>query len=115
MNHIFFGALGPFVVLAVLYLLRQRRASLRGLVFAPVLMLCGSIWAILPDLPRYAGLHTLYLQLMSDPRTNIFFFHHYIDLVETDSPYYNIGVIAMVCALFAVAWWELRRGEMTGA
>jgi uncharacterized membrane protein YwaF len=114
LNHVFFGALLPFVVAAIVYAANGFRASRRGLIMAPAFLALGAIWALAPDLPRFLGMHDLYLRLMADPRTNIFYFHHFIDLVETDTPYYNVAMVTIVVALFAAAWRELRRTEGSG-
>jgi hypothetical protein len=110
-NQIFLGAWGPFMLAALLYLLRGCRAGLVLLIVTPLLMTAGALWAVVPDLPRLFGLQALYLRLSMDPRTDFFLWHHAIDQIETDSRWYAAGIVLMAAALLAAAVREVRRAE----
>jgi hypothetical protein len=102
MNHILLGVLLPFLVSSVVYLFRGLRASMRMLVITPLLMGGMAAWAVAPDIPRAVGAQELYLRLSFDPRCNVFLWHYSIDLVETDSVWWLVGLITiMICMLMA--------------
>jgi hypothetical protein len=82
------------------------------LVVGPAFMAAGALWAVVPDLPRLVGHHDLYLRWASDPRMNLFFWHHAIDAVEGYTALGHAGVCLMLASLLAVAWRELKRREM---
>lgn len=112
MNHLLAGALIPFAVAAVVYLARGCRASLRFLLLTPLAMFLGAVWAVIPDLPRIIGWHTMDRRLAStQPWIDIFVWHYTINSHETPSPWYSVGFVVMMAALLAVAWRELRRME----
>lgn len=114
MNQLLLGASIPFLVAACLYAARHARASLPLLVATPCAMAALAVWAVVPDLPRLAGLHTLYLKLAADPRIDIFLWHYTIDAMEFDSPGYGVGLAALAAALLAAAWRELSLRESEG-
>ena len=114
MNQILLGALLPFLVSAVLFARSKCRASMAMLVLTPVLMVLGSVWAIVPDLPRVFGHYNLYHRLSMDPRMNIFFWHYTIDQVESDLLPYHAGIVVMFILLLAAAWRELYLRESKG-
>ena len=111
MNQIVIGAAASFCVAAVIYLCRRCRAGMALLVGAPLFMALGSLWAVVPDLPRLWGDHQLYSRLSHDPRMNIFLFHYAIDQTESDSSWWFVLFVAMVGALIFVAWRELALRE----
>lgn len=111
MNQFLLGASFPFIVACIVYAARRFRAGLVMLVGTPAAMaLCG-LWAIVPDLPRVIGWHSLYSRLAQDPRTNVFFWHYAIDRVEQDSIWFNVLFLLMFASLLAAAWREVRRAE----
>jgi hypothetical protein len=107
MNQILFGASVVFLPAALIYAIRGFRASLRMLVWAPVLMAAGALWAIVPDIPRVIGWYDLYHRLALDPRMNIFLWHYSIDQVEVDALWYLPAGVLMLGGLLAAAWREL--------
>ncbi len=107
MNQILLGATPPFLIAAVIYVARRRRASLCMLVAAPIAMLLSSVWAVVPDIPRLLGMSDLYVRLARDSRCNIFWWHYSIDNAETDSRWYAVGIVLMAAAMLYVAWREL--------
>lgn len=107
MNQLLLGAAIPFCAAAVVYAVRGGRAGLGLLIGTPVTMAACAIWAVVPDLPRFVGLHALYLRLSMDPRMNMFFWHYSIDRTETDSPWYAAGFALLAAALLLAAWREL--------
>lgn len=111
MNQILLGAAIPFFPALLWVAVRGWRASARMLIWTPVGMLLGAVWAVIPDLPRLFGAHGLYSRLARDPRTDLFFWHYTIDRVETDSSLYHAGLVLMGGLLLAAAWRELRRVE----
>ena len=115
MTHIFIGTLIPFLIAAILYVRRRGRASLPLLIWTPFCMLLGATGAILPDIPRLLGRVNLYFDLRHNPRMDIFFWHHTIDLVEGESVWYSTGMTAAVAVLLGclvlAAWRELYLSE----
>lgn len=112
MNQAVLGASIPFAVLVIVYLARHCRAGWKLLVGGPLLMLLGSLWATVPDLPRFWGDFALYNKLARDPRTDIFLWHHTIDQMESSNPQWALPVLlVMVGALLFAAWRELRAVE----
>lgn len=111
MNHVLVGAGIPFILCLAVYVVRNGRASFAWLVATPVAMLLGALWALVPDLPRMLGMHGLYLRWMHDPRMNIFFWHHRLDEIESDTPLAIVGCVLQVFMLFWIAWRELRLRE----
>jgi hypothetical protein len=105
------GASFAFVVGLAVYAFRRGRASLRFLLFLPAFMALGALWAIVPDLPRAVGWSDLYYRMSTDPRSDIFFWHYSIDLVERHAPWHAPLVLLMMCTLLAMAWRELRLRE----
>ena len=113
MNHVLLGASIPFLAAAVVYALRGFRAGLAGLIGTPLAMAAFGLWAAAPDLPRMIGMHDLYMRLYLDPRMNIFFWHYAIDQIETDSPWYAVGIAFLAAGLLAAALRELRLRDRT--
>jgi len=111
MNQLLLGAAIGCVPFAVWYALRRFRASPAMLIFAPLAMAAGALWAVAPDLPRLLGQHALYHRWARDPRTDIFFWHYTIDRLESDSSLYHAGLTLLGAALLTIAWRELRRAE----
>ena len=111
MNQVVLGASFAYVVGVVVYICRGFRASLRLLLLTPLGMAAGALWAILPDLPRAVGWHSLYARLANDPRTDIFLWHYTIDRIETDTILNTPVFVLMVLSLLAAAWRELRLRE----
>jgi hypothetical protein len=107
-NHLFVGALIPFLVALGWYLRRGYRASVCLLVVAPVAMFLGATWAVLPDLPRTFGFGEFRHEIAMNPAIDIFFWHYTINQHEHPSPWFSVGMVAMVAALLAAAWRELR-------
>ncbi len=113
MNHVMIGAGIPFLLALPFLYWRRGRLPLSVLIALPLAMIACAVWAVVPDIPRITGHGDLYLRLMHDPRMNIFFWHYRIDQIETESSLYNVGVAALLAALLAVAWNELRISEKT--
>ena len=111
MNQVFIGAATPFLVALFLYSIKKGRASLRLLILTPVFMATGVLLAVFPDIPRLLGNMELYHKLARDTRSDIFLWHHSIDLVEGDAPWYTLGVVLMALCLIAAAWRELKQSE----
>ena len=111
MNQIFIGACIPFLVALIIYGVRRGRASLLLLIITPVCMAIGALVAHVPDLPRLFGNMDLYHKLAKDPRMDYFLWHHSIDLVEGDTPWYTLGVVLMAFCLIIAAWRELKQSE----
>ncbi|MEI6564068.1 MAG: hypothetical protein WCO42_07165 [bacterium] len=111
MNHALIGALFPFTIAAILYVIRRGRASMKMLIIAPLGMIVCGLWAVAPDLPRLFGMQSLYLKLAADPRINICFWHYYIDQVETDSSWYSVWLFLMGMTVILVALRELSQQE----
>lgn len=111
MNQIVLGASGPFLVVVLVYLVRRGRVGPVFLACSPLLLILGSIWAVVPDLPRLIGRKDLYDRLAQDPRTDIFLYHYTIDRMETDSAWWVVAFVAMVGTLTYMAWRQLSRAE----
>ncbi len=107
MNHLFVGAVIPFFLGMLWYARRRLRATPAMLVTVPFAMFLCATWAVLPDLPRTFGFGAYDHVIMNDPRIDIFFWHYTINLHESYSPWFNIGFVAMLAALFGAAWREL--------
>ena len=109
MNHIIVGMAFPYLVGVFVYALRRGRASLRTLVLVPWFMFLGAAWAVLPDLPRIVGWHSMDERLASTNQwIDIFFWHYTINRHESASPWFNVAFVFAVVTLFAAAWRELR-------
>ena len=111
MNQVILGAAAPFLLALLIYLVRRMRAGNWWLVLTPLLMVMGSVWAVLPDIPRLLGMRDLYFRLAEDPRTDIFLFHYTIDRIEIDTPWWGALFVLMAGTMLAIAWRELRRCE----
>lgn len=111
MNHLLVGAGIPFIVAAFIYTLNRMRASVKMLFMAPLAMVLGAAWAVLPDLPRTFGLAEFDKRVSMNPAIDIFFWHYTINRHESASPLLNLGFVAMLVGLFWAAWRELRRLE----
>lgn len=107
MNQIMLGAFFPFVGGTLIYLFKRGRAPFWLLILTPIAMAIGSIWAVIPDIPRIIGMYDLYLRLANDPACDIFLWHYTIDQIETDTPIYAFGSIIMAASLLYAAWKEL--------
>ena len=107
MNHLVIGAALPFVAGLLLYVLRNRRIGIAGLVLWPLGMFIGMILAVLPDVPRVLGYSKLYSRLSQDHRCDIFFRHYSIDQVESDTSLFAIPLVFMCGFLLFVAYREL--------
>jgi len=109
MNHILAGSVIPFLVAAVFYLRRGGRASARLLFLTPLCMFLGAVWAVLPDVPRIVGWHSLDQRLAStNPWIDVFFWHYTINCHENASPWFSVAFVSMVACLFIAGWRELR-------
>lgn len=111
LNQLLLGAAFPFLGGVLWYIARRGRAGLPWLIGVPAAMAISALWAIAPDIPRLLGLQNLYLQLMNDPRCDIFFWHYSIDRQESFAPWYGIGWAVMLGALIWIALRELHRRE----
>ncbi len=111
MNHLFIGAVFPFLLGLLAYSLRRFHASLTLLILTPLAMLACATWAVLPDLPRTFGFDGFDDRISMNPIIDIFFWHYTINLHESYSPWFNIGFVTMLAALFYAAWRELHRAE----
>jgi hypothetical protein len=108
MNQILLGAIIPFFVAFLVYICRKFRASLAMLITVPFAIMASVIWAIAPDLPRFFGNMELYYKLSFNPKCDIFLWHYSIDLVETDSGWYGVGLLAVIACMLFAAWREIR-------
>jgi len=113
MNQLVLGASIPFAAALVVYAARGCRATVRWLVLTPLLTAAGALWAVVPDLPRLAGRHGLYLRLTHDPRMDVFFWHYTIDKLESDTIWYTPVFVLILCALLFIAWRQLSLAEET--
>lgn len=113
MNHIIIGVAIPYVLAVIVYLARKCRASFNLLIVAPVFMTIGAVWACIPDIPRLFRNRELYNQLHRDPRSDIFFWHYSIDIVEQPTPLWFILLLIVLLSLLAAAWRELWIRERT--
>jgi hypothetical protein len=113
MNQILLGAAFPFLLALLMYACRRARAPLWLLLWTPYLMALSALWAVAPDLPRLLGNYALYDRLSLDPRMNMFYWHYSIDMTESDSPWYALGLVLMLAGLLAAAWRELHLAEKT--
>ncbi len=113
MNQLLLGASIPFLVGAIFYASNRGRATLKLLIITPCCMAVGSLWAIAPDIPRIIGMTSLYHQLATDPRCDLFFWHYTIDKHEVDSPIYALVFTLILLALLLVALRELTLEEGT--
>lgn len=111
MNHILVGASIPFAVACVWYAARRGRTSLRFLVLVPCTMALGALWAIVPDLPRLVGRVALHQRLTADPRCDLFFWHHTLDRIETNSIWTTPVFVLMLLGLLFAGWRTLRAAE----
>jgi hypothetical protein len=116
MHQLLLGASIPMLIAFGIYLARGRRASLPWLVLTPLAAGAGAMWAVIPDIPRALGLHTLYLNLSNAPWTNIFFWHYTIDRIEhltleRVTPLFTLVLTALILALLGVALRELTLRE----
>jgi hypothetical protein len=107
MNEVLIGASLPFAITFVLYVVRGFRASNRMLVWGPVAMGLSGAWAVVPDMPRLWGDLELYNELHHHPQCWVWYFHCQIDRVETDSPIWSVGFVAVGVLLLVAAWREL--------
>lgn len=111
MNHLFIGAVVPLLAGALCYMVLKFRAPLWLLVLVPAAMAISMLWAVAPDLPRLFGMHDLYMKLYLDPASDLFYWHYSIDLVESDSNGWAVGLAAIVILMHAAALGELHRLE----
>jgi hypothetical protein len=111
MNQIVMGASLPFILAALIYLVRRGRVGLAWLIWTPGAMILCATWAVVPDLPRLFGMHDLYTKMAHDPRTDIFMWHYTIDRIEQDSPLFLVGFVTMALSLIITAWRVLHRRE----
>lgn len=111
MNHLFVGAVFPFVAGAIFYAVRGGRASLQSLLIVPGAMFLCATWAVLPDLPRTFGLTGFQHAISMNPRIDLFFWHYTLNNHESHSPWFSVGFVFMLLCLFYAAWRELRREE----
>ena len=111
MNHLVIGAAIPYIIATAVYVSRGCRAGLSFLLGVPVFLALGSLWAVVPDLPRLIGRMDLYRRWSFDPRMNVFFFHHAIDSFESYSPVWLVLFMLMIGSLLAAAWRELYLAE----
>jgi len=124
-NHLFVGALIPFLIGLIVYAIKKGQVSVPWLLLMPIFMFIGATWAVIPDLPRTFGSILPGLNFFgvdwqvldakmasaSNPWIDIFFWHYTINLHESTSPWFSIGFVAMLILLFWVAWRELRKTE----
>lgn len=113
MNQILLGAAVPFLVAVLLYACLRARAPLWLLLWTPYCMALSALWAVAPDLPRLFDNYALYDRLSLDPRMNMFYWHYSIDMTESDSRWYALGLVVMLACLLAAVWRELYRVEKT--
>ena len=111
MNQLFLGAAVPFAVALLVYCSRRGRASTALLVVTPLAMAVSTLWAVIPDIPRLAGMHDLYLRLSKDPRMDVFYWHYTIDLREGDSPWFAAGIVVLLACLLYATWREVALRE----
>jgi len=111
MNHLFVGALIPFIVAAAVYVRRRFRASAAMLLVVPASMFLGATWAVLPDLPRTFGLAGFDHEIAMNPVIDVFFWHYTINQHESASPWFNLGFVALLSGVFFAAWRELKLTE----
>ena len=109
--HLLIGAAVPFLAGLVVYTCRRFRAGFRLLILTPVFTGLCMAWASAPDIPRVLGFHDFYIQIHTDPRINIFFWHYTIDRVETESPFYVAAFVLLCVAFVLAAWRELYLAE----
>jgi len=107
MNQVFLGAVIPYGVILLLYWRRSCRASFSMLIAAPLITVLSALWAVVPDIPRILGMPELYETLARARWTNIFYFHHAIDMVEPDVSGYLYGIAVIALSYMAAAWREL--------
>jgi len=107
MNHFLYGATIPFVVGALIYLVRGCRANLVMLIFIPLAMGGLAVWACAPDIPRMLGFHQYYMQIHSTSHINIFLWHYTIDQNEIESSWYAVGIGLEGAAVMAAAIRQL--------
>lgn len=107
MNHFVLGASIPFLIGLVFYALRGFRANFSFLITLPLTMSAVGLWAVIPDIPRFLGMQTLYHRLSRDPRCNIFLWHYSIDAIEKESLLPSVFFIVLLMALLAIAMREL--------
>lgn len=109
------GAILPFIWGGILYLRgRQENRPWWFFILWPGFMAAGAFWAVVPDLPRLVGAHSLYLRLSRLPICDIFFGHYTIDRIEFDSPVFVVAWFAMAYAVIAAALDALIRAEKPG-
>jgi len=111
MNQIVLGMSLPFAICAALYLKQRGMLGWRILIGAPLAMLAGGAWAIVPDFPRLWGDLVWYTDLHHHPHCWIWFNHCHIDRNETDSPLWIALFLAMTCSALAAVWREIARSE----
>lgn len=116
MHHVIIGASLPFLIGSIIYLHHGGRASLRLLIIMPASMALGAMWAVIPDIPRLLGFHSVYMRMADDPRINLFFWHYTLDEVEhlyfePLAPMFNAVFAMLVMAVLMMAWQELFQSE----
>jgi len=116
MHQLILGATIPLTLALVIYLIRRCRAPMWLLLLTPPAMGFCAIWAVVPDIPRIIGWHSLYEKMASNPLSDIFFWHYSIDQIEAahlDSmtPLFNAIFAMLLLGLLAAAWRELRIRE----
>ena len=116
MHQLILGATFPLTIALVIYIIRRCRAPMWLLLLTPPLMGFCAMWAVVPDIPRIIGWHSLYKTMASNPLSDIFFWHYSIDQIEAahlDSmtPFFNACFALLLLALMAAAWRELRFAE----
>ncbi len=119
MHQLILGAAIPLALALVIYIIRHFRAPMWLLVLTPPAMGFCAIWAVVPDIPRIVGWHSLY-EKMQTPLSDIFFWHYSIDQIEAahlDSmtPLFNAIFALLLLALLAAAWRELYKAEQLEA
>ena len=116
MHQLILGATIPLLFALLIYLFRRGRAPMWLLLTTPPAMAFGAFWAVVPDIPRVIGWHSLYTKLAADPRADLFFWHYSIDQIEAAhldamTPLFNGCFALLVVTLLAAAWRELYLAE----
>lgn len=113
MIHALVASALPLAVFFVVWALRGRRVTVRGLLLLAVACAASSAWAVIPDMPRLWGDLPYYVALHHRSYCDVWWFHCAIDRRNDidSSMLFPVLFVGAAVAVLAVAWLELRRRE----
>ena len=116
--HFSVGMIPPFLVSAAIYIKRKGKVTFRYLIWTPIAMFLGGVWALGPDWCRYIAIllrkNYRYSSEAHQPGwPDIFFFHGRLDLAgHTGAVLGTVAILFMFSCLIFVYLkqiWSLMR------